>query len=412
MRKSYFPFCIWVLLYIISGLIADSLNPPGPSLAIVWFPAGVATAAFLRNEYRMWPIYTLAFALSNMLFSDFDYADPAGSLVLAVLTIPVSMVIAWGVHRFARKEDGLHLVSVWLLMTLLASAIDSLLFALGLRILEAMKFSEVFWQGFVSDVTGNIFAVTLILSMLRGPYRTRRFSFKDLPVTLLLSALVTLTSVLIFSLDPDNLALGEPSAGALAFLLTCLPVLLCAITAVAAGSQGGGLALLLLASVTIFFTRQGLGPFFSEGLRTREPLILLQIYLTGAAILLLFTRVLTETLAKNKLSSEPVTSSTLVYRLDICRNTFMWSWPDRELPFQIHEEMTMQEILQQVHPNDRERLTAHWNISSSESASVTFRVRSTEGEWVEIQDLRRQCLKGSVTEFILGEWVVVQDNQE
>lgn len=411
MNKKYLSASAWILLYIFTGLLADWLNPPGYELAIVWFPSGVATSAFLRVKFRQWPFYLCAFTLSNIFFSDFYYGAITLSLLESLISLPVSMVIAWGVRRFSRKNDDLYMVIVGLMITLLASGLDSLLFATGISLARSVSFGEIFWQGFVSDVTGIIFSVTVIMAMINNNDRTRRFHLRTLLPALLLLMTIALTSILVFDRDVSQSFGHILSIRPVIVLLTCIPVMLCAVTIVISGNQAGALSLLILATVSMFYTRDGQGPFFAEGLRAKEPLILLQIYLTGAAVLLVFAGILARLSLRHGGDKETRSLSRLVYRLDLKDNRLTWSLPECALPFALRTEMASEEILCDVHPNDQAALSRHWCMQtpSPVANNVRFRFRTTTGDWVIIEDVRRMFLAG-VSPIVLGEWVVLPQN--
>ncbi|MBT9432803.1 hypothetical protein JZM24_12875 [Candidatus Sodalis endolongispinus] len=58
---------IWLLVYYLSGIISMQFDNPELHVALIWFPAGVSTAAFLRYSMRHWPVLLLSFITINLL---------------------------------------------------------------------------------------------------------------------------------------------------------------------------------------------------------------------------------------------------------------------------------------------------------------------------------------------------------
>lgn len=56
----------WLLLYYVTGEISEILTPPNAEISVVWFPAGVATTAFLCMHKRQWPILLFGFIVLNL----------------------------------------------------------------------------------------------------------------------------------------------------------------------------------------------------------------------------------------------------------------------------------------------------------------------------------------------------------
>jgi len=400
----------WGVLYILSGLLAVWVNPPDHALAIVWFPTGVATAAFLLSRYRVWPWYLAGFTFANLLFEGgalFSLSDALEVMLFAFISLPVSMAIAWGVKCFARKDDEFHAVFMWLFITLCASAAEALLFAVALSHIEHASFVAVFWSGFVSDAAGVIFSVVVIMGLINGHYKSAEVAFWRWIIGAGLLLGVGLTSWFIFNDDVSHVFNSVMDNAMLHFVLACLPVLLCTLTLIAAGNRAGALSLLVMAGLAMVFTRGGQGPFFIDGLNSAEPFILLQVYLTGAAMLLVFIRVI----MVGSLFRPASDSSCfgLVYQLDLRMGNIRWSFPKTPLPFSLQSPMSEAEVMRLVHPDDRSALRLYWHGGALAPDALRFKVQSRAGEWVLVEDVKKIVLTPKTAPQVLGEWHILEE---
>lgn len=76
--KAYFPtwlqqlsiLLMWGLIFYLAGLTSLKFDDPDSSIAIIWFPAGVAVAAFLSARWRDYPSLIVIFTLANVLLDE------------------------------------------------------------------------------------------------------------------------------------------------------------------------------------------------------------------------------------------------------------------------------------------------------------------------------------------------------
>jgi len=87
-------FAIWMLIYYLSGLVSLQFDDPSLDFSIVWFPAGVATAAFLCAPWRQWPAFLLGFVVVNLFLSTNPAESVLSNLLFGVLSMPSTMAIA------------------------------------------------------------------------------------------------------------------------------------------------------------------------------------------------------------------------------------------------------------------------------------------------------------------------------
>lgn len=154
------------LLYYITGEISEIITPEDSDISVVWFPGGVATAAFLCVPKNRWFLLFSGFLILNLVIGDFDNKNVALSLLFSFFALLPCIVIAWTVRKYSLNKDSLYVVLLWLSVTLLVSFADAVLFSSGMAWLNNESFSKLlFWDGFFSDVTGNIFSITVIMGI-------------------------------------------------------------------------------------------------------------------------------------------------------------------------------------------------------------------------------------------------------
>lgn len=92
--------------------------------------------------------------------------------------------------------------------------------------------------------------------------------------------------------------------------LLCIPILLAVTLSMLWGNRGGSIALLILATITIYYTRNQHGPFYLHGLFRHESLWLIQGYLTVISLLMVFYELSLEVLIELMTHKELINRST------------------------------------------------------------------------------------------------------
>ena len=60
----------WALTYYLVAIASLAFDDPQSQRAIIWFPAGVAVAAFLSAHRSRWPLVLLALLVAKVLLDN------------------------------------------------------------------------------------------------------------------------------------------------------------------------------------------------------------------------------------------------------------------------------------------------------------------------------------------------------
>lgn len=397
---------LWGLTFYLAGLASLKFDDPDSSIALMWFPAGVAVAAFLSARWRDYLALLVLFTLTTVLL-DAQWHSSEGlalSVGYAFLSMPASVIIAWIVRRFARLNDDLHVILLWIVATLIISALDALVVGGGYALLHGQPLLSTVWRGFIADVTGIVFATTIVMGFInkRGPrlatHRMARIS--GLALWLVLCAI----TAFIFGLPPSGLT---ADTAALYFGLACLPVALVMILAMLWGNRGGSVALLTLGSIVIYDTDRHQGPFFIHAFGSAESLLLALSYLSATALLVVFIRVIRRSTSSFDPDTGRLAGQGVFYRLDPASGMLHWEGELSTLLGPVEPELwkRAEQVLQRVHPQDRDPLYAHWFASPGHKrVPLLFRIQVPEGEWVTLVDSGGIHITQNEEDAIVGNW--------
>src|SRR5216110_2836375 len=235
-----------------------------------WPPSGVALAALLLLGLRLWP----GIALGAFLLNWTAGVSAAAAAGIATGNTLEAVAGAWVLGQVVdfrpsleRVRDVIALVVVGALAstTLSATLGVASLWASGAVAPDAVRrLWFVWWSG---DALGDVLVAPLLLTWVRAA----RAAGRRLEAAGLLAALLLLTGLL----------LRNP----LSYVYAVFPVLVWA--ALRFGSRGTAIATAVVATLTIWYTLRGLGPFV--GSTPTENLALLQTFLalTGVTGLVL-----------------------------------------------------------------------------------------------------------------------------
>ncbi|ADZ40572.1 TPA: MASE1 domain-containing protein [Yersinia enterocolitica] len=406
LTQKVIPIVIWSFIYYLSGVISLKFDDPASHISIVWFPAGVATAAFLCARWHQWPVLLGCFVIINLALDNSIQENYLLSICYAILSMPSTMLIAWIVRHYSRQGDDLHVVLMWIFSTIIVSLLDALFFSLGFVLFNRGTFQEIFWVGFVADVTGIFFATTVIMGFFNTRFRTHISPVKNRLSGSIIWVMLCLLTLLTF-----NNSLKEFSGNILhlhndmlIFTFACLPIILAVMLSISWGNLGGSIALLTLATIVIYFTGKGYGPFFINGLHHGEPLLLVQCYLTATALLMVFLRALTRSTHH---FDETDGVQHAVYQLNLSTGEIEWGHLSGELVSIDPAIMSnMNKLIEQIHPDDRNKVLEHW-CSSDEKQNLPrldFRFNDQKGTWVTITDSESILFSHHEPRMIIGNW--------
>src|SRR5437764_4123078 len=244
------------------GLLAAVAQPVVSS---AWPPSGLALAALLLLGLRLWP----GIALGTFLLNWTAGVSACGAAGIATGNTLAAVAAAWLLTRVVdfrpsleRVRDVIALVVVGALAstTLSATLGVASLWASGAVAPDALgRLWFVWWSG---DVLGDVLVAPLLLTWVSAG----RAAGRRLEAAGLLAALLLLTGLL----------LRNP----LSYVYAVFPVLVWA--ALRFGSRGTAMATAVVATLTIWYTLHGLGPFVAS--TPTENLALLQTFLGLTAV--------------------------------------------------------------------------------------------------------------------------------
>ncbi|WP_336707565.1 MULTISPECIES: MASE1 domain-containing protein [unclassified Cedecea] len=414
--KTYFPswlqqtaiLLLWGLVYYLSGLISLKFDDPNSAIAIVWFPSGVAVAALLSARWRDYPALILIFAVASILQDEAWHSLPLflTTLGYSLLAMPANVLIAWLVRRFSRPNDDLHVILLWICATFIVSLFDALIVGGGYAYFTDQPITKTIWNGFVADVTGIFFATTVVMGFVnkRGLQAALTWSSRLTGLALLL--LICAATVFIFDYSGTWL---RTEAAALYFALSCLPIVLTLMLSLVWGNRGGSIGLLTLGAIVIHFTDQHQGPFFLHGLSFTESLLLALSYLSATALLVVFVRVLSRSTTRFNPDTGRLAGNGILYRLEPETGIFNWENDLSSLLGSTSPQAfdTIERVLAQVHPSDREKLRQHWlSPVPNKSKPLIFRIKVNKDEWLTLVDSGGVAMSNGGTSIIVGNWQV------
>ncbi|WP_213716472.1 MASE1 domain-containing protein [Cedecea lapagei] len=414
--KTYFPswlqqtaiLLLWGLVYYLSGLISLKFDDPNSAIAIVWFPSGVAVAALLSARWRDYPALILIFALASILQDEAWHSLPLflTTLGYSLLAMPANVLIAWLVRRFSRPNDDLHVILLWICATFIVSLFDALIVGGGYAYFTDQPITKTIWNGFVADVTGIFFATTIVMGFVNKRGLQAALTWASRLTGLALLLLICAATVFIFDYSGTWL---RTEAAALYFALSCLPIVLTLMLSLVWGNRGGSIGLLTLGAIVIHFTDQHQGPFFLHGLSFTESLLLALSYLSATALLVVFVRVLSRSTTRFNPDTGRLAGNGILYRLEPETGIFNWENDLSSLLGSTSPQAfdTIERVLAQVHPSDREKLRQHWlSPIPNQSKPLIFRIKVNEDEWLTLVDSGGVAMSNGGTSIIVGNWQV------
>ena len=281
------------------GLLAAVAQPVVSS---AWPPSGLALAALLLLGLRLWP----GIALGTFLLNWTAGVSAVGAAGIATGNTLEAVAAAWLLTRVVdfrpsleRVRDVIALVVVGALAstTLSATLGVASLWASGAVAPDALRrLWFVWWSG---DALGDVLVAPLVLTWARAA----RPPSRGLEAAGLLAALLLLTALL----------LHNP----LSYVYAVFPLVVWA--ALRFGSRGTATAAGVVATLTIWYTLHGLGPFVAS--TPTENLALLQTFLGLTAVTgLMLAAVVTERGAAERALEQEVAFVRLLQHVAVAAN--------------------------------------------------------------------------------------------
>jgi len=398
---------LWALAYYLIAVASLEFDDPQSQEAVIWFPGGIAVAAFLSSRRKRWPLLFVALATAKVLLS--NHSDDGAWRVLfsAAFEISGAFVIAGLVRCLTRRGDKLHEIIVWIVATIIICAIWVLLRKAGVEITEDDLHQNTFWGLWGSLVNGIFFATVIVMGLVAPkPTATPISNHYTLFGGLWLLLLGLITWYVFSGQSLWLVSFGDSDSGAIIyFMLAFLPLVLTSVVTVVAGPRMSSLALLVVGIIVVGYTDQRIGPFYLDNLLHGEPLVLAQSYLSIVALLVAVIGASVRELPKPDPQSTPMTGAA--YQLNLASGDILWDeHAHLRLGVSKHSLISQMELLKHVHPDDHEQLKFHWyrDRPMGQSACVVLRIRQDNGGWLSIQDMSPGIFLSAGKRIRVGVW--------
>jgi PAS domain S-box-containing protein len=368
-------------------------------MAYLWPAGGFALGVLLVARERLWlPLLGAMFladvvhaeTITNALHKSIGYASVYfGCLLLASLTL----------RRWVGAPLRLNRMRKLILFVLVAPVGANLLAAGAGAFISLVSGAQTFVQTFrvwwVSDALGMLVSVPLVLAWWDfRPSALKRVRPKRAAEAAFCFAGVALTALWAFSANPI------PGGGVPPLTHFIIPFLVWA--ALRLGTRGQSAALLLLSTISVWCTMDGLGPFSAAFVQPERSVLYLQMFLAVAAVMTLLGCALMQerqaaehTAAEWKLRYEAavVSSGNVLYDMDLQSRQVVWAGNMRGiLGFDSRELGDAAAWLARVHPGDLgkiERQIGEAAQGGGQTHTLEYRVRRKDGVYIDVEDTGR-----------------------
>lgn len=393
---------LWAALYIACAYLSFTLDSPISQISFVWFPAGVAVAAFFVTARPAWPALAAALFAGDLLLSLLLGHPLAASAWLAAASLASALGTAWLSQCYAQGRDDMRAVLGWVAVTFVVGAVAAVAGSAGLAAIKhavlwdtVAGLAGIWWA---ATVTGVLFGASVLMGFVG--FRTVETPAGARGRAIGIAAWLLLAGVAwyVFGVRAPSLSTTPLLMG-----LACIPLALATVATLAGGNRMGSLAVLTLAAIVIHHASAGRGPFFLRGFLPGEPLLLAQCYLVAAAMLQVFVRMLTRGILRTRAADASAAGEETLYRLDLASGTIVWDTPPGAHP----APGTLDEALQRVHPDDRPGLRERLRSADGTPGldhPFPFRLSTAPGQWTPFIDLNRGAMMGPDGPFIIGSW--------
>jgi diguanylate cyclase (GGDEF)-like protein len=304
--------------YVIAGKLGLQVAYLHPSATPVWPPSGIALAALLLAGYDVWPAILVGAFLVNITTAGSvatSAAIAAGNTLEALLGAYLVNRFGRGVRACERARDAFKLAALAGLGSTLVSATAGVV-ALSLGgFARWADFGFIWGTWWLGDAVSDVIVAPVVLLWATHP--RLRWTRRQVLEGASLVACLVIVGIAVFDGGVPWRDKHYP------FEFLCMPVLLWA--AFRFEQRGAATAVLLLASVAIWGTLRGYGPFARPAFN--ESLLLLQAFLgvSGIMTLVLAAAVAERTEAVDRLRrlavSDPLTGLAnyrqLTHALDV-----------------------------------------------------------------------------------------------
>ena len=344
------------LVYFIAGKFGLMLASLHASASPVWPPAGIALAALLVLGYRAWPAIFVGAFLVNVTTA----GNVATSLAVASGNTLEAVCGAWLVNRFAggttvfdRPQGVFKFALAAVVSTIISPAFGVTSLALA-GFADWTNYGAIWLTWWLGDTTGDLLIAPLII--LWSIASKRRWNRREAVEVGILLLLLFVLSEAVFGGWLTISAKDYP----IAFICGAIVIW----TAFRFTQRETATGIFILSAIAIWGTLHGFGPFVRE--TENQSLLALQSW---TAVLTITAMALSAAMAERRRAEEALRESEA--RINLVANAanlglWVWNLRDDELwvtekwrrlfGFAESEPVDTGQLLQVVHPEDRERM--------------------------------------------------------
>lgn len=358
---------------------------------LFWPPAGLLMAALMLSPARRWGAWmALAAALHVAIGIEVGERSVPVALVFALTDLVFCGAVAalWRWRTYAPGMLTTLRATLWFIVLLAMGSIGGgALVALGLRVVDPAASAGHWYVWSLAGFVGCIITTPTVLAWSR--FRPRALAEQNvlhLWVGLIAAFALLAGTTLVFNNPPS----GAHFVWHDGFGMSYGPLLFVAIVALAWGAAGSTLTVAGLALVAGSYTLSGMGPYANIAHFSGEPLLAVQGFLGCASLLSLVTTALSadreQALKRTAALTRQLEAALRVsgqVAWEYRRTEQRLYWLGR-LPHGIdvaNEPMPLDDWLEHVHEDDRDRVRA-WLNTGTESYAVRrlrLRIRGSDG---------------------------------
>jgi diguanylate cyclase (GGDEF)-like protein/PAS domain S-box-containing protein len=268
------------LMYALAGRIGQMAALPPGNVTPIWPASGVAVAALLIYGRRFWPgVWLGSFAVNYWVAAGLGAVSIRSLAGIACVASGAAIATLISEHLLRGEPKALFTHAAGVVRFVVFGAIAGSLITASVGtisfffagVVPRVLFAETWITWLLGDAAGILVVAPLLIVWIR---RDAGLSMARTIEAVALFALLIVTCVLVFSIARYPLF----------FIL--IPFVLTAVFRY--GKRGTTLAILVVSSISILFTAEGMGPFSGEGLSRNESLLLLQGFTCVVVLTMLF----------------------------------------------------------------------------------------------------------------------------
>jgi PAS domain S-box-containing protein len=396
LRRALGLSAVLAVAYFLTGIVGLELAHEHHAVSLVWPPTGIAIAALYLFGRRLWPGVFIGAACVNLSISGspgLALAVASGNVLESLVGVALLRSPGRFDPRFRRPRD--------LIWFTIGAVVAAPLIGAFSGATSLCLFGDADWSAhghllrdwWLGDATGALIVTPVILAWARArpaePWTRPRVLEAH---AVFVAALVT--SLLVWTPDMRSASAFQP----LAFLP--FPALIWA--AGRFGPIGSSTATLLVATVAVYGTSRGQGPFAVDTLGVNLEslwtfLSVSALTALGAAVLFERDRTVQEfAVLQQRLETAQRVGGVGSFEYDIGADRMWWSGGLDHFvkSFAVQETPTLGAWLERVHPGDRERVRVEVEaaLGGSGRSRASYRLLADSGEVRHVEGHMRVTL--------------------